>query len=241
MSRFQFKHFELEQDNCAMKIGTDGVLLGAWAAIAQASSILDIGTGTGVLALMAAQRNPTAVVHAVEINFEAQQQAKANFERSPWAERLSLLPYAVQDYAAQQAHLLYDSLLCNPPYYPAEKNSTITNKARRQARSTVNLDFATLLDNAQQLLKTGGNFSLILPHQEAQYFLTLAESKDWFIATKVAVYPRVGKATNRTLLCLQRTPCTTQVQELFLRPINGGRQEYTADFEALHRDFLLFL
>ncbi|MGH1335967.1 MAG: tRNA1(Val) (adenine(37)-N6)-methyltransferase [Aureispira sp.] len=224
-----------------MKIGTDGVLLGAWANIAQASSILDIGTGTGVLALMAAQRQPTAMIHALEINAAAQEQAHNNFAQSPWKERLQLLPYSIQDYLLSTPSILYDSLICNPPYYPSEQNSFIQKEARRQARSTVTLDFTTLLTAAKTLLAPDGNFSLILPTQEAQQFLTIAIKQGWWIAQEIAVIPREGKASNRVLLELKQKSCTKISQTLTLRPQKGDKSKYSAAFEVLHRDFLLFL
>ena len=241
MSVFRFKQFELRQDKCAMKIGTDGVLLGAWANIAQASSILDIGTGTGVLALMAAQRHLTASIHALEINPAAQEQAQNNFAQSPWKERLQLLPYSLQDYLSLTPSIRYESLICNPPYYPSEQNSFIQKEARRQARSTATLDFSTLLSAAQALLTPFGNFSLILPTQEAQQFLEIAAVQEWWVAQEVAVIPRAGKASNRVLLELKRQPCKKVTKTLTLRPEKGSKRKYTTDFDALHRNFLLFL
>lgn len=241
MSIFRFKQFELRQDKCAMKIGTDGVLLGAWANIAQASSILDIGTGTGVLALMAAQRNPTAFIDAVEINKAAQEQAQENFAQSPWNHRLQLYPYALQPFINKIPKAPYDSIVCNPPYYPSEHNTHITKAARRQARSTVTLDFKQLLEAAQNLLAPSGNFSLILPQQEAKEFVALAKRESWWVAQEVAVIPRVGKASNRVLLELKRQECLLVASELTLRPEQSSTQKYTTAFNDLHRDFLLFL
>lgn len=241
MSVFRFKQFEVRQDKCAMKIGTDGVLLGAWANIAQASSILDIGTGTGVLALMAAQRNLEAIVHAVEIHPAAQEQAQENFAQSPWKERLQLFPLALQNYFLQYPNSTYDSILCNPPYYPAAHHTPIQEKARSQARSTVSLDFGTLLTQAKALLSPSGNFSLILPQKEAQEFLALATATGWWIAQEVAVVPRTGKPSNRVLLELKQQACSKVSSTLILRPQQAAPKQYTPAFEVLHRDFLLFL
>lgn len=224
-----------------MKIGTDGVLLGAWANIAQASSILDIGTGTGLLALMAAQRNTKALIDAVEIDPDAQNQAKNNFEQSPWANRLQLFPYALQDYLQQKVPHYYDSIICNPPYYPQNSHSFIQDKARRQARSTISLDFSTLLNAAQQLLKPSGNFSLILPQLEADRFLKIAQTQNWWLLQKVAVIPRAGKNSNRVLLELKQQYCKCVESSIILRSPKNSSKIYTAAFEKLHRDFLLFL
>jgi len=124
MSVFRFKQFAMSQDRCAMKIGTDGVLLGAWAFCKQASQILDIGTGTGLIALMLAQRNPVAHIDALEINIEAAEQANENMQASPWANRLTVFPTSLQTFASENkeknttsslATLLSSSIRCTHP------------------------------------------------------------------------------------------------------------------------------
>ncbi|MFK7925944.1 MAG: tRNA1(Val) (adenine(37)-N6)-methyltransferase, partial [Bacteroidia bacterium] len=128
-SIFRFQQFSIEQDQCAMKVSTDGILLGAWAPAIEQGRVLDIGTGTGLLALMYAQRNAQVQIDAIEIDPTAAQQALANFRDSRFAERLSLSPQALQDFAPQTA---YDLFLCNPPYFDA--GIIPTENARAQAR-----------------------------------------------------------------------------------------------------------
>ena len=244
MAIFRFKQFAVQQDRCAMKLGTDGVLLGAWADVAQASSILDIGTGTGVLALMAAQRNAKAKIHAIELDAAAAAQAKENCENSPWADRLLVLHQSLQTYTAAPVCAAYDVILSNPPYYPNQQHSAIQDPARALARQTQQLDFSTLLQGAGQLLSASGRFSLILPIQEGQQFIALAKQQDWYLKRYTAVVSRQGKAPNRCLIELVRASCALSEDTLVLRqagPTSSPQKAYTKAFRQLHQDFLLFL
>lgn len=241
MSVFRFKQFEIKQDKCAMKIGTDGVLLGAWANISQASSILDIGTGTGLLTLMAAQRNLKASIYAIEIEQQAYKQASENINNSNWNKRLTIVHQSIQSYVKKPHIPQYDSIISNPPYFEIETNYSIKNKARRQARSTDGLSFKTLLDCAFNLLKPSGNFSVILPTQEGYSFIALAVKKNFYVKQLIDVIPRVGKNANRLLIELVKKPTNCKENTLIIRSSGKGNHDYTSDFEALHKDFLLFL
>ncbi len=239
MSIFRFKQFEIKQDQCAMKIGTDGVLLGAWATVAHAPNILDIGTGTGVLALMAAQRNPTAQIVAVEIEKQAAEQAQYNIARSPWTARVQLQQTAIQDFISTEP---FDAIISNPPYFEAAASTTIANEARQTARTTSQLSYTELLKAASNLLSDSGVFSLILPYTVGQQVLLLAPTFHLFPCEIVAVSARIGKTPNRMLLALskQKTPNIIE-RQLAIRKAGKGQQDYTAEFVALHRDFLLAL
>lgn len=239
MSTFRFKQFEIQQDKCAMKIGTDGVLLGAWADIAQASSILDIGTGTGVLALMSAQRNPNAIIHALEIDPDAFCQASINLKNSPWQKRLTILHQSIQKYSQHPLIPVFDSIISNPPYFKIETGTLIKDAARRQARSTDALTFTALLDCVQLILHPLGNFSVILPIHEGKEFMQLAIQKNFHIKRRIEVIPREGKTSNRFLieLVLYHTP--TEKETLTIRTIEKGNHNYTSIFKQLHKDFLL--
>lgn len=239
MSIFRFKQFEIKQDQCAMKIGTDGVLLGAWAAVAHAPNILDIGTGTGVLALMAAQRNPSAQVVAVEIEKQAAAQAQYNIARSPWAARVQMQHTAIQDFVAPK---LFDAIISNPPYFEAAASTAIANQARQTARTTSQLPYTQLLKSASHLLSDTGIFSLVLPYTVGQQVILLAQKFHLFPCQIVAVSARVGKPPNRILLALtkQKTPNIIE-QQLAIRKAGKGQQDYTTEFVALHQDFLLAL
>ncbi|CAA6804901.1 MAG: tRNA (adenine37-N(6))-methyltransferase TrmN6 (EC [uncultured Aureispira sp.] len=239
MSTFRFKQFEIQQDKCAMKIGTDGVLLGAWANIAQASSILDIGTGTGVLALMSAQRNSNAFVHALEIDQNAFSQASDNLKNSPWQNRLTVAHQSIQQYIEHSPIGIFDSIISNPPYFKIETGTVIQNTARRQARSTDALTFTTLLDCVGKILHPLGNFSVILPTQEGTEFMQLAIEKKFIIKRCIKVIPREGKASNRFLIELVFYDTPIQEDTLIIRTIEKGNHHYTAEFKQLHKDFLL--
>lgn len=236
MSVFRFKQFSIQQDQCAMKIGTDGVLLGAWAAIAQASSILDIGTGTGLLALMAAQRNPTAQITAVEIDAAAANQAKQNIQQSPWQERIKIHCTNVSDFQSAQG---FDVIISNPPYFEAKKSTQIQQQARALARSTIKLSFEALIQAVLQHLTTQGQFFCILPTQEGIHFCKIAQKAGLYLCKCTAVRPRVGQAANRLLLGLERQPKPIQYNSLSIRLADKQNKQYSPEFAALHRHFLL--
>lgn len=236
MSKFQFKQFEIQQDRCAMKIGTDGVLLGAWANIVQAPFILDIGTGTGVLALMAAQRNPHATIYAVEIEVDAYRQAAENIQNSPWAERIHIFHQSIQNYTLQNT-ILFDSIISNPPYFDHKASYFIADEARLTARNTSELSFEILLLCVQQLLDSQGNFSVILPCQEGNIFIQKAVAMGFYLKTLTKVQPRADKEANRFLIELVKYPCEVFENQLAIRNAGKGQQDYTVEYLALHKDF----
>lgn len=168
---FQFKHFTIHQDRCAMKIGTDGVLLGAWACLAHNPfSILDIGTGTGVIALMMAQRCSAELIDALEIDEDAYEQAVENFENSDWGDRLFCYHAAFDEFVEEmQDEEKYDLIVSNPPFYSAEYCSG--DEKRDQARFAQALPFNELLKGVATLLSKRGKFAVIIPKQEETNFL----------------------------------------------------------------------
>lgn len=241
MSVFKFKKFSIQQDQCAMKIGTDAVLLGAWANIAQASSILDIGTGTGILALMAAQRNQNAYIDAIEIDNNAAQQAQGNFKNSPWSDRINCYATSIQQYNVDYPEKQYDAIISNPPYFELEKNTAINKRSRQLARTTAALSYDQFLDVAQQNMKPQGQLSLILPIQAGQLFIEKALKKNIYLAKKVEVIPREGKSANRLLMQFTLVSGTTTVQQLVLRKEKNTGRNYTEAFKKMHQPFYLFL
>lgn len=224
-----------------MKIGTDGVLLGAWAKIAQAPNILDIGTGTGVLALMAAQRNTQAQIDAIDIEVQAYQQAIENINISPWKKRINIFHQSIQDYTQNYQGSPYQSILSNPPFFEVQSSTFIKNKERRLARQTDALSFSTLLECVYNILSDTGSFSVILPLQEGNQFITLAEETNFNINRLTKVIPRVGKQPNRLLIELVKYTCTTTFSDLTIR--NSGQQyhDYTEEYISLHKEFYLFI
>jgi tRNA1Val (adenine37-N6)-methyltransferase len=174
MKSFQFKQFSIQQDQCAMKVGTDGVLLGAWASLDQhPDSILDIGAGTGLIALQLAQRSSAEAIDAIELDDAAYEQCVANFEASPWADRLFCY-HAGFDEFVDEMEDKYDLIVSNPPFYAEDVASG--NTARDQARQSNSLPFGELIQGVVQFLTDKGIFSVIVPFKEEQGFVQLAQN-----------------------------------------------------------------
>ncbi len=197
MEPFQFRHFSAHHRQSSFKIGTDSVLLGAWAHLDRAHSILDIGTGCGVLALLSAQRSD-ATVHAVELDLAAAEEAQLNFKSSPWADRLHLHRVAFQDFSQQQTPASFDHLVSNPPYF---QDSTLNaNERKSVARHNQRLTFADLIIGSKQLLTTDGSLHLILPAVEAKQFCSIAQLQGMHLNRLCEVYPKPSKPVRRWLM-----------------------------------------
>lgn len=218
-----------------MKVGTDGVLLGAWANVHNASTVLDIGTGTGLIALMAAQRNLSAVIDAVEIDETACIQAKENFDNSKWKDRINLYCSSFQQFA-DNCTKHYDIIISNPPYFnnslkPADKN-------RNTARHTDSLPYTELAKGVKRLLSEKGYFSLILPVNEANEFEDIALANTLYCSRKVFVKPNYEKEAIRILMEFTHNP-VTRINEQVLCIETGVRHCYTDEFKELTKDFYL--
>ena len=169
---FQFKQFSVNQDRCAMKIGTDGVLLGAWATVTHRPfSILDIGAGTGILSLMLAQRSFSETIEAIEIDDNAYEQAAENFENSPWADRLFCYHAGFLEFI-EEVDDTYDLIISNPPFYSEDYKTE--NTQRDLARFTDALPFEHLLYGTSKLLSENGKAAFIIPFSEEDNFIALA-------------------------------------------------------------------
>jgi tRNA1Val (adenine37-N6)-methyltransferase len=235
MSKFQFKQFSLEQDNCAMKIGTDGVLLGAWAPIAhELFSVLDIGTGTGIIALMVAQRSNAAQIDALEIEENAYEQATDNFENSPWNERLFCF-HAGLDEFMEEPEDEYDLIVSNPPFY-AEDYKT-NDDHRDLARFQDALPFEDLIEAADLLLSENGVLAVIIPFKEEERFLAIANEFELYPTHITRVKGTPTTEIKRSLLALSRNKIdNTTIDELV---IEIGRHEYTPEYIELTQEFYL--
>ncbi|MEL6923746.1 MAG: methyltransferase [Bacteroidota bacterium] len=231
---FQFKQFAVEQDQCAMKVGTDGVLLGAWANAAGADRILDVGTGTGVIAIMMAQRNPEAMVHGVEIEAQACEQAAGNMQRSPFAERLEAIESSIQDYA-KTCRVEYDLIVSNPPFFSGGTFSA--NQNRNDVRHTVKLPNGDLLQAARRLLSKDGKLAVILPYIEGLRFQELATRYHLYCTKMTEVLPTKSKPVERLLLQFEQEANTMKSDSLVIQA--GGRNEFTEEYIALTKDFYL--
>jgi len=237
---FRFKQFELRQDRAAHKMGTDAMLLGAWARFPDAMNILDIGTGTGVLALMMAQKHEEAIVDAVEIDSKSAEEATFNFEQSPWSYRLSVYAEGIQQFCADET-LHYDLIVCNPPFFEPVNKSKGNNDQhgsleREQARQTKSLSFDNLLENVQKVLVKFGQFYTVLPIQEATRFTTLAEMHGLALIRRMSVYDREGTAAIRQLLCFSKQAENLIEEEL---AIYNDQREWTTAYKLLTADFHL--
>ena len=208
---FRFKQFAVRQDRCPMKVGTDGVLLGAWAPVLPSDRrVLDIGTGTGLIALMMAQRMPQARIAGVDIDDVSQ--ARENADASPWGARLEFHRCPVQEFAAGGA---FDLIVSNPPYFVG--SLTCPDAGRTAARHAVHLPFEALRDAVLRLLAPGGRFALILPSSEAERFLAVCRDALTLVhRTDVRTTP--CREAKRALLCLTRPAGAP----LLLRQLTAG-------------------
>jgi tRNA1Val (adenine37-N6)-methyltransferase len=234
---FHFKQFTIHQDRVAMKVGTDGVLLGAWTDVSGCQTILDVGTGTGLLALMMAQRQPMATIHAVEISEEAAHQANENFKASPWKERIHLFPVSLQDFS-RQCPTKYDLIICNPPFF--ENSLKAPDQHRRLARHADELPFELLIREAYALILQDGRFAVILPVNEAIQFQELAQNNGLFLNRTLHVYPKPDCLPKRVLMEFRKImPTETITENLIIE--STGRHGYSEEYKTLTRDFYLNL
>lgn len=233
---FRFKQFTVWHNQCAMKVGTDGVLLGAWAPVdTTIKRILDIGCGSGLVALMLAQRCPDARITAIDIDQGAYHQSVYNFEQSPWSNRLTALHSSLQEFNFHGQR--FDLVVSNPPWF----SNSLRNPglSRATARHDDTLPLETLLKQADKLVNETGSIVVILPVSDSQKCVKLAERFGFYCNSSVVIIPKPGAEPKRVLLAFNRTEKQAVVQELVLETQNRG--EYTPDFAALVRDFYLKL
>ena len=232
---FTFKQFAIEQDRCAMKIGTDGVLLGAWAPIDNHPfSILDIGTGTGIIALMLAQRCTAQQIDALEIDEAAYEQATDNFENSPWNDRLFCF-HAGLDEFIEEPEEEYDLIVSNPPFYSEDYKTE--NESRDLARFQDAMPFEQLLEAADLLLSEHGIFTVIIPFKEEENFIALANEFELYPLKITRVKGTPTTEIKRSLLAFSRNETTDlPIDELV---IETARHVYTQEYIGLTKDFYL--
>lgn len=231
---FKFKQFTVHQEHSAFKVTTDSVLLGAWAAIEDACTILDIGTGTGLLALMAAQRTEARIV-ALEPDRNSFMQAGLNFADSPWHERLTLIHTTVQDFQPE-GNVLFDAIITNPPYFVDSLLNPSAAKAR--TRHTVTMSHADLAVAAARLLAPGGSLHLVLPVNEAGKFGGEAAANGLHCIRKLHVRPTPYLPPARVLMTLQRgAAAACEESEIVIE--KGGRHIYSDEYVSLTKDFYL--
>lgn len=230
---FHFKQFSVDQSGCAMKINTDGVLLGAMASAENPKTILDIGTGTGVIALMLAQRFPEAEIDAVEIDFTSAETAENNFKNSPFADRLKLYSISIEGFWPQKQHRQYDLIVSNPPFYLGSLTSPKENKTL--AKHAVPGFFENLIEIIPDFLQPNGRFWLILPIKTASLVKVLAENY-LFLQSETAISSFKDDLPHRYLLSFGLDQDETNMSSLH---IYQDKKVYSADYQHLLKDFLI--
>ena len=231
---FRFKKFSIDQDSATYPISTDSILLGAWATIADAATVLDIGTGTGVLALMIAQRSESRTqITGIDLLAAACRCAARNFAASPWAGRLQAVESPVQVFATDTMQC-FDLIVSNPPYFSSTVVSPNTN--RRLSRNTGALPPHELLTAVDRLLALHGRFCVILPVQEGRRLIECGAIIGLYCTAETAVYTRTGKPAERLLLQFERNPYPFRRSRLV---IYDRGEERSAEFRHLTQDFYL--
>ena len=237
---FRFKQFTVWHDRCAMKVGTDGVLLGAWCPIqienpSNTFNILDIGTGSGLIALMLAQRALYARITAIDIDQKAVEQAQYNFSISPWKERLECHLSALQQVEGEE---LFDLIVSNPPYFQDSLKNP--DNQRAMARHTDTLSYEELLSNSARLLKQQATLALVLPIEAEQQIITIAQTHKLYPTHITHVYPKPGKAAKRLLIAFSLLPIANSpspiANSLTLESATSPRSE---EYKNLTQEFYL--
>lgn len=229
---FIFKEFVVHQNGCAMKVGTDGVLLGAWAKLPKKGIVLDIGTGTGVIALMIAQRCG-AMVDAIEIDEDAYRQAFCNCSNSKWKDRIDVLKIPLEEYMSV-CDKKYDAIISNPPFF----NNSLqpASESRSKARHAGTLTFEGLTKGVAALLKPKGTFASILPVPESEVLIRIAADSNSHLVRKTWVVTVPSKPAKRLLMEFGSVPRRCAEDTLI---IENEDHSYTSSYKELTRDFYL--
>ena len=234
---FTFKQFAICQDRCAMKVGTDGVLLGAWARVAHCRHILDMGTGTGLVALMAAQRSEAHIV-AIDLDADAVAQAVENVAASPWCNRIRVLEADARELANSTQIIpdfqSFEAILCNPPFF--ENSLKCPDSARTMARHTDTLSFDELARSAARLLAPQGELSVVIPYDRARDMTVSAACCGLFATRQTIIVPVEGARPKRILMAFTREGAAHALETLC---IQDARRNYTPDYIRLVEDFYL--
>jgi len=232
---FKFKDFEVRQSQSSMKIGTDAVLLGAWTKIPEtAQRILDVGAGTGILALQMAQRSFAETIDAVEIDPGAFEECVDNFENSPWGDRLYCYHSDFHSFAEEMDET-YDLIISNPPFFEVSEN--LSTKGRSTARSQTDLNFENLVLGVNQLLHQEGTFSVIVPYVASEGFMKIAAKFDLYPNQILNVRGHSSSPLKRSLINFRRNKEETIIQNELI--IELERHRYTQDYIDLVKDFYL--
>lgn len=229
---FVFKQFIVKQNKCAMKVGTDAVLLGAWADLPPSGRVLDVGAGTGIIAMMLAQRC-MAHIDTIEIDIDAYKQALENCNNCKWKDRLSVHHKSFQDYTSS-AHEKYDAIVTNPPYF--SNSLKASSESRTTARHTATLTFKELIDGIKSLLHLKGTFAIILPSKEAEEFTEIAIENELFPIKMMRIQTTATKPAKRVLMQFAFHRKSFSESTLIIEKTDHS---YTPDYKHLTREFYL--
>lgn len=231
---FQFKQFRVEQDSCAMKVSTDACILGAWAPVnSTVKRVLDIGTGTGLLSLMLAQKNSNIHIDAIELNEDAARQAAMNFTTSPWRDRLKGIYADIRHFSADTK---YDMIICNPPFF--QNSLSGSDKHRNIARHTHELEYKDIIAAMDRYLNENGYAVILLPAAEHEIWNVLLKKYGWYVNTQLNVKPLPYKSVNRIISVCSRHNTDCDQQELCIY-LEQGR--YSPEFISLLKPYYLQL
>lgn len=231
-SFFQFKQFTIRQENCAMKVGTDGVLLGAWASIERAENILDIGTGTGLIALMLSQRC-NAFVDAIDIDRDAYMQACQNIRQSPFCNQIRVYHSPLADFVTSTTKK-YDLVVSNPPYF--NRSLRGPDEKRNKARHTESLSLEELIKGSKQLVSPQGCIAVILPFDQKERLNAIIFDNQLYIKRQTTIYSKVDSPPKRILTEISITPVLV-IEDNLVIEIN--RHQYTSEYISLTKEFYL--
>lgn len=221
-----------------MKVNTDGVLLGAWSDISTKKNVLDIGTGTGVIAIMVAQKNEEIIAHGLEIDEIAYKQARLNMEQSPFSQRLEAIYDSLQNFCEITTHK-YDLIISNPPFFSGGTFSLNENK--KNVRHTIKLSHTDLLRSVKKLLTPDGHFDLILPYIEGLRFIEMAELYDFTPVKITEVYAKAQKPIERLLIRLGNKHNLSTQRDTLIIHNSDLSNDYTEEFKSLTQSFYLFM
>ena len=232
---FRFKQFNISDEHSAMKIGTDAVLLGAWADVSEKKNILDIGTGSGVIALMLAQRSD-ANITALDIHKGSVEDAKKNFRNSKWADRLKVVRSSFQEYS-QVGSTKYDLIVSNPPFFTNSLKSP--NQLKNISKHNDLLPYKELIEGIKKLLDKNGIFCFIVPANEENNITQLSAEKGFHVKRKLTVYPKPSKVASRIILEFTASKAEEVTNENLI--IRNNDNSYTSDYKKLTKRFYIHL
>lgn len=231
-STFNFKQFAVQQDRCAMKISTDGVVLGAFAGRGYPKNILDIGTGTGVISLMLAQRFPEAMITGIEIDKDASEQATENVRQSPWPDRVKILHQSFQEFQKQHQGK-FDLIVSNPPYFP--KHLLSPDLKRNLALHNDSLTFGELAKGIGRLMEQNGHFWLILPPDQMKTIHKILEFSGIHTIEKLDLRDKPNKNIIRTIHAFSYSKYEIKKSNIHIKAESG---DYSKEYSELLKDFL---